>query len=447
MEIEQKLLDRDRMNPHAARWYARSRGRIAELDAADGDLTRAHTGAEGALSMLKAAAAQISETPALAADIADGETRLAAIELDLGQPESARRRLVQAIGRYEALTLVEPKEPHWRAVLAEAWALAAEADYVRNAPKDARDAMEKSLALRVKLARADPRERWALAGAWRVRAALLAALQDAPTAATSLAQAQAIAEQMCADAPGEQMPARFLARTLLDQADHALRTGKLKVALEAADSSRMVAEGFAQATQKAPDWMSDLAAAWDRLGEIGRASNAAHEDAFARAVEIQRQAKERDDDPRRTRALAASLIKLGDANLAANNRKSARNAFSESVDLRLHLAETNSGDARAAYDLAVALERLGVAAAADGDPAAARGAWEMELELAERLFEDRSSAEGQRFRAIVEAHLASLGGVDAGVLRAAALARFDALARTGDLTAKDAALRKKLWGG
>ena len=82
--------------------------------------------------MLRATAAQIGEPPVLAADIADAELRLAALELDACEPKSARRRAGEAIGRYEALAVTEKDEPHWRAVLADAWALAAEADYARG---------------------------------------------------------------------------------------------------------------------------------------------------------------------------------------------------------------------------------------------------------------------------------------------------------------------------
>jgi tetratricopeptide (TPR) repeat protein len=99
IEIEDDLLKSDRTNPHAARWLARARGRIAELDANAGDFPRARAGAEGALALLKAVAAQISETPPLAADIADAELRLGALELDANEAESARRRFAQATGR------------------------------------------------------------------------------------------------------------------------------------------------------------------------------------------------------------------------------------------------------------------------------------------------------------------------------------------------------------
>ncbi len=153
-----------RDDPHAARWYARARGRVAELDASSGEFARARTGAEGALGMLRAAASNIGETPELAADIADAELRLGALELDANQPASARRRFREAIGRYEALSVTEKDEPHWRAVLSDAWALAAEADYARGAAEGAREAMDKSLQVRIRLAANDPRESWALAG-------------------------------------------------------------------------------------------------------------------------------------------------------------------------------------------------------------------------------------------------------------------------------------------
>ena len=50
-----------------------------------------------------------------------------------------------------------------------------------------------------------------------------------------------------------------------------------------------------------------------------------------------------------------------------------------------------------------------------------------------------------RIIAIVEAHLSTLGGIDASGFRADALARLDNFARIGVLTERDAALRTKLW--
>jgi hypothetical protein len=52
-----------------------------------------------------------------------------------------------------------------------------------------------------------------------------------------------------------------------------------------------------------------------------------------------------------------------------------------------------------------------------------------------------------RFCAIVESHLAQAGGTGAEAHRKAALERFDVLARAGMLTEREAAVRKKLWGG
>ncbi len=445
-QIEEKLLQSDRKNPHAARWFARARGRIAELDAESGERAKARTGAEGALAVLKAVAAQISETPALAADIADAEMRLGALELDGGEAPAARLRIAQAIGRYEALILLEPNEPHWRAVLADAWALAAEADYLRGAAADARTSIDNALALRVKLAQNDSAERRALAGAWRVRAALLAALNDEVGAAHSLAQARALAEQQCEDAQEREAPARFLVNTLLDCADHALRTRAPEAAHEAADAARRVAESHTRSGKDGALWRSDLAACWDRLGESARATGASARDAFARAVEFRRLACEAaPETATMQRALAATLLKFADAALVGGEAKSALAACSESAGLRLRLAEAAPGATGPARDLAVALERVGLAAAACGDAAGAREAWESELELADRVFENSDSVEAQRFRAIVEAHLSQLGGVDSSDLRAAALARLDTLARLGALTERDAALRKRLW--
>ena len=260
LSLADAALNADRSDPHAARWYARARGRIAEVDASVGDFARAKTGAEGALTLLRAAAAQIGETPELAADIADAELRLGALELDSNQPASARRRIREAIGRYEALSVTETNEPHWRAVLSDAWALAAEADYARGAADAARDAMDKSLQVRLRMAAKDPRESWALAGTWRVRAALRAALGDNAAASDSLAQARALAEQLCAPDRFAQEPARFLIHTLLDQADHALRAGELHVAREAANEARARAERFASMKDTTAAWLADASA-------------------------------------------------------------------------------------------------------------------------------------------------------------------------------------------
>jgi tetratricopeptide (TPR) repeat protein len=445
LRIEDALLSTDRPNPTAARWYARARGRVAELDAAEGELVRARSGAEGALAMLRAVAAQTGETPVLAADIADAEMRLAALELDAGEANSARRRLKEAVGRYEALAITETEEPHWRAVLADAWALAAEADYARGAPDSARASMDKALQARLRLAARHPdEEAWALAGTWRLRAALRTAVGDDDVAAESLAQARALAEHLASHSGDAQT--RFLVHTLIDQADHALRTGALDQAREAADMARMHAEAQAAAPEAAAHWFAEAAACWDRLGELARVAKAhgkAHE-AFSRAVEFRRLGSERDESAPFARGLAAALVKLGEAALVIDAPQSARTAFEESVRLRLALAHAAPNDTRTAHSLAAALERLGLAAQACGDRSAARHAWEDELALADRMFGE-DDLEGGRFRAIVQSHLVGLGGPGAEAMREEALRHFDALAQAGTLTDREAALRRKLW--
>jgi hypothetical protein len=449
LRIEDGLLAANRSDPTAARWYARARGRLAELDAGAGYLDRARAGAEGALAMLRGAAAQIGEPPVLAADIADAEMRLGALELDTGEANSARRRLGEAIGRYEALAITEKHEPHWRAVLADAWALAAEADYARGAADAARGAMDKALQARIRLAAKHPEEAWALAGAWRLRAALRAALGDAQTGAESLQQARALAETLHLRAEDAEVSARFLVNTLLDQADHALRTGDLNQAREAADTARMQAEAFASERVAVGFWLGQTAACWDRLGEVARAASvlAQAQDAFGRAVEFRRLAL--DCEPQSAlaaRAVSSALLKVGEVALQAEAPESARAAFSESAALRARLMEASPNDAAATRGLAAALERLGLAAMACGDRNAARQAWEDELMLADRIFGDDDSLDGMRFRAIVEAHLASAGGPGSDDHRRAAMTRFDVLSKAGALTEREAALRRKLWG-
>ncbi len=449
LKIEDALLAADRSNVTAARWYARTRGRLAELDAGELNFDRARAGAEGALALLRGCAAQIGETPMLAADIADAELRLGAIELDTtDEPGAARRRFKEAIGRYEALAITEPDEPHWRAVLSDAWALAAEADYVRGAHDDARAAMDKALQARLRLAAKYADEAWSLAGTWRLRATLRAALGDNDVAAESLVHARALAETLALRSGGAEAPERFLQSTLLDQADHALRRGDLNQAREAADAARVRAEALADA-HKSALWFSEASAAWDRLGETARAAQASGhaQDAFARAVEFRRLAHDCDrTDHAHARGLAASLIKHGELALDTGASQSARAAFHESASIRLQLLDAAPDSRRALYGLASALERLGLAALACGDRAAARGAWEEQLLVAERIFPDDDAPEGLRFRAIVHAHLAGASGADAEDHRLEALSLFDILSNAGMMTEREATLRKKLWG-
>jgi tetratricopeptide (TPR) repeat protein len=445
--IEDAVLRRDRSNPTASRWYARARGRIAELDALQGNFARAKTGAEGALSLLYASATQIGEQPALAADIADAEMRFASVLLDLADANEARRHLTQAIGRYEALAITDESEPHWRALLSDAWSLAAEADYLRGARDEARKSMDKALQARVRLAAERPEETWALAGVWRVRAALLTAIEDADGAAHSLVHARALAERMAAQTSGMEAPARFLVHTLLDQADHALRQRALDVAREAADKARGVAEAYARAAKSAA-WRGESGACWDRLGEAARYAGQAPraQDAFARAAEFRRLASEADPSDNRARtALAAALIKYGEACLEARSPQTGRTAFNECANIRLKYFQAAPNDVAAAHALAVALERVGLASAQMGNGGAARTAWEDELALADRMFADDNSLEALRFRAIVESHLCWLGGAEGARYRQSALAKLDKLASASALTADEAALRKRLW--
>lgn len=449
LQIENALLAANRSDVTAARWYARARGRLAELEASAGALGPARTGAEGALAMLRAAAAQIGEPPVLAADIADAEMRLAALELDEGLAHSARRRLAEAIGRYEALAVTEKDEPHWRAVLSDAWALAAEADYVRGAKEEARSAMDKALQARIRIAAHHPQEAWALAGTWRLRAALRAALGDGEAAAESLHQARMLADTLCAQAEDSEAAVRFLVHTLLDQADHALRTGDNNRAREAGDAARMRAESCSILNGTEASWLAETAACWDRLGEVARAvgSKTQAQDAFARAVELRRLAGERaPGDLQYVRGVAAALLKFGEAAMETGAIDTARVAFDEGARLRLQLLEAEPDDRRAAQALAVALERVGIAAHAAGDRATARSAWEDERALAERIFTE-DDLDGVRFCATVEAHLAGLGGPNGETHRLAALAHYDVLAQAGLLTGQEAAQRRRLWGG
>lgn len=443
LKIEDRLLAMNRGDPTAARWYARARGCIAGIDFAAGALDRARTGAEGALAMLRALAAQIGEPPILAADIADAELRLAAIELEEDKPASARRRLSEAVARYEALAVTEKSEPHWPEILAQAWALAAEAEFRRAAPEPARTAMDKALQLRLRLAALGPSEEMSLAATWRTRAAMLSALGDDAGAAESIQHARLIAARIReADVHNDAL-AQFLVNTLFEQCGYALKSGALATANDAADAARALAEPLAVNSASAV-WHSHLARAWDMLGDIAVAARSPRTgDARMRAVALWRAAAGLDTCFESH--LAAALVRLGDLARAGRDMTRAQHAYHEAVTLRLAHFQAAPGDTAGALGLATALERLGLTAQALGDLSSARAAWEDELALAERIFHDRQGADRLRFCAIVEAHLASLGGADAEQRRLAALTHLDALAYKGALGERETALRRSLW--
>src|SRR5262249_7776887 len=146
------------------------------------------------------------------------------------------------------------------------------------------------------------------------------------------------------------------------------------------------------------------------------------------------------------RGLASSLLKAGDGELEAGGVASARAAYGESATLRLRLAEAAPDAPAPLRALAVALERVGVAALAAGDPRAARSAWREGLALAHRIYAEHDP-EGVRFCAVVEAHLAELGGLEAEAYRAEAIKKFDTLARQMRLSVQEEQLRQKLWRG
>ncbi|MES1200604.1 MAG: hypothetical protein ABUS57_04060 [Pseudomonadota bacterium] len=447
-DIENALLAKNRTDVVAARWYARATGRLAELDAGENPL-RARANSEGVLALLRALADQIGEQPALSADIADAEFRVAVLDLDEHNPYAAHKHLAEAIGRYEALCVLEPGEPHWRAVLAESQALGAETAFALGSREAARAAMDKALQLRIKLATVDPNERWPLAAVWRLRAALLDALGDPQGAADCLIHAGALAKQLRAEAtPNDPAPARFLVHTLFEQTDLALRQSLLQTAHGAASEARALAEPFAQVAGAQPEWRADLAAAWSRLGDIALASRAeaSAREALARASELRRlNVKAEPENTHAQRALAGALLRQGEAALAAKDAKTARLVFSEAVQLRLELAEATPGELAPARDMAIALERLGLAAAAGGDSGGARAVWDEEWALIDRIYPEPTDVEGQRMRAVLEAHYASLGGIDAAERRASALARLDLLAQDNQITERDMRLRKQLW--
>lgn len=443
--IEEAILTVSRGDSTATRWYARARGRIADLDLEEGARDSAFVGAEGALAILRASAATAGEPPVLAADIADAEVRLGGLELETRQPASARRRFGEAIGRYEALAITEPDEPHWRAALADTWTLAAEAEFMRGASDQAREAMDKALHARIRVAVRHNEEAWALAGTWRVRGGLRAALGDDATAMESFEQASKLATLLADRGKEAPAPARFLVHTLLDQADHALRTRAMEIAYQAANAARARAERFAH-RENDPTWLSEAGACWDRLGEAARLSKAHDEarDAFARASEFRRMAASRaPDNPALKAGFAAALLKQGDVALAADALSEARECFGACVSVRTALFEARR-DPQSAHALAAALERVGLVALAQADPNAARDAWEAELKLIDTVFPNSVLPEAIRFRAIVESHLAGAGGANAGAYRRAALARLDTLSRTCGLSEAEAALLRRL---
>ena len=227
--------------------------------------------------MLRAAAAQAGETArAGRRHRRRGDAARRARTRRRAKPTPRAAGFGEAIGRYEALAVTEKDEPHWRAVLSDAWALAAEADYVRGAPDAARERDGQGAASAAAPGgEASARKLGARGHVARCARRCARRSATAQAAAESLQQARALAETIDARRrTRKRRRASWSTRCSIKPITR-LRTGELNRAREAADTARMQAEAFAPNGRDALLGLARPAACWDRLGEVARAARRA----------------------------------------------------------------------------------------------------------------------------------------------------------------------------
>ncbi|MGE0044690.1 MAG: hypothetical protein AB7J28_06380 [Hyphomonadaceae bacterium] len=433
-DLFEAILKSDPGDYDALRHHARACQRLAEFTVVESGAALGRLAHAEALTVLETLSEREDAKLDLAEDLALGCARLAALSVELGDLESAEKCAEACVGWRLRLADGEPDVAAWREDLAAAYEAQAAVELLTRRYLQARESCDRAIKLRVGIAAAAPhdaRRRRLLAASWRLSAQCAARVEEWAHAKNAAAQARALAER-----DGSEAGVKALYTALLLEGDIALKAHDLEGARQAFAQACEFAQSH---VERDPEWTPLLAAAWERLGDVGAAAarHAGARDAFARARALLGASDKKAD--------ARLSLKAGEAALAAGDRDGARTAFTQSCSVRLALVEASPNDFKLARDLAVGMERIGLLAQSAGDKKLARAAWRDELKIADALMVATPRDEAAiRFCAIVHAHIVTLEETDMHAHRADAFALLDQLEAMGKLSENDKALRARL---
>jgi tetratricopeptide (TPR) repeat protein len=162
---------------------------------------------------------------------------------------------------------------------------------------------------------------------------------------------------------------------LVETGDILTTIGETGPALEAYQSSKLVAERLVALAPENVDWQRDLSISLDRIGEVlvaqGELPHA--EQAFRSGMDIRKRLAEQDPgNAHWQRDLSVSLDRIGDVLVAQGELPQAEQAFRACMAIARRLVEQDPGNARWQRDVLVSLFKLADAATTAGACQAAR---------------------------------------------------------------------------
>ncbi len=269
----------------------------------------------------------------------------------------------------------------------------------------------------------------------------LTAAGDGDGARRRLEEALAIRSRLAAADPTNAVRQRELGIGLTELGDSLLAAGDLAGARARFAEGLEIHRRLAASSPASATAQRDLAVALTRLAGLLEAGgeSAAALARFEESLEIDRRLAAA--DPARAEAqrdLAVSLSRIGGLLATAGDLARAQARLEESLAIVARLAAANPASAEAQQDLAASLGRIGDVLSMAGDEAGARARYERSLEIARELAAASSASGARRDLIFAHARLGTLPGGDEHWRAALAVALE--LEREGLLEPSDAPL-------
>ena len=327
-----------------------------------------------------------------------------------GKVDAARKAYEQSLAIRERLAKADPANSGWQRDLSVSYSKLGDVEVAAGKLDAARKAYEQSLAIAERLAKADP----ANSGWQRDLSVSYGKLGDVEVAAGKLdaarkayEQSLAIAERLAKADPANSGWQRDLSVSYEKLGDVEVAAGKLDAARKAYEQSLVIAERLAKADPANSGWQRDLSVSYIKLGDVEVAAGKL--DAARKAYEQSLAIRERlaKADPANSgwqRDLSVSYERLGDVEVAAGKLDAARKAYEQSLAIAERLAKADPANSGWQRDLSVSYEKLGDVEVAAGKLDAARKAYEQSLEIARAPGQGRSGQQRLAARFVGELH-------------------------------------------